>query len=75
MILRDEEKGSENVVSVFELMKVEITENNTEQGVNAFFVRAEVLHLRTENKISKLFKIKNKRRWYLTPTLSGKAIV
>ena len=61
MILRDEEKGSENVVSVFELMKIEITKNNAEQGVNAFFVRAKVLHLRTENEISKLFKINNKR--------------
>lgn len=30
MILRDEEKGPENVVSVFELMKIEITKNNTE---------------------------------------------
>ena len=61
MILRDEEKGSENVVSVFELMKIEITKNNTKQGVNAFFVCAKVLHLRTENEISKLFKINNKR--------------
>ena len=60
MILRDEEKGSENVVSVFELMKIEIAKNNTEQGVNTFFVRAKVLHLRTENEISKLFQIYNK---------------
>ena len=64
-------------MGVFELVEIKISENNAEEGVNAFLVGAEIFHLRAEDQVAKLFQIwkpVKKRKLKTKNTIMGKLV-